>query len=53
MLNPLIDKSIKLFLDLLYSISPEKYADNIINYSSFKEYFQNINTENQILIAPR
>ena len=38
-LNPVIDKVIKFFINTLYSISPETYQKNLNNYNNIQKYF--------------
>lgn len=38
-LHPLADKFIASFLSFLFSISPEKFGKNVINYHAFWKYF--------------
>lgn len=43
-LNPVIDKVIKFFINTLYSISPETYQKNLNNYNNIQQYFWNTTT---------
>ena len=38
-LNPAIDKVIKFFINMLYSISPKTYQENLNNYNNIQQYF--------------
>lgn len=38
-LNPVIDKIIRFFINILYSISPKTYQDNLTNYNNIQQYF--------------
>jgi len=38
-LNPIIDKVIKFFINTLYSISPKIYQNNLANYNNIQQYF--------------
>lgn len=40
-LNPIIDKGIKFFINTLHNISPEKYQTNLDNYNNIQKYFGN------------
>ncbi|MEI6773672.1 MAG: hypothetical protein WCL18_02365 [bacterium] len=38
-LNPVIDKVIKFFINTLYTISPKTYQKNLTNYNNIQQYF--------------
>ncbi len=38
-LNPVIDKVIRFFINILYSISPKSYQNNLANYNNIQQYF--------------
>jgi len=38
-LNPVVDKVIKFFINTLYSISPKTYQKNLNNYNTIQQYF--------------
>jgi hypothetical protein len=40
-LNPVINKVIKFFIDTLYRISPKTYQKNLTNYNNIQQYFGN------------
>lgn len=37
-LNPVIDKIIKYFINILYTISPKTYQKNLVNYTTIQQY---------------
>ena len=43
-LNPVINKIIRFFINTLYSISPKTYQDNLTNYNNIQQYLGNFIT---------